>query len=338
MIYQVRVNSNDNKMYKLVRWSAVDFNSNLTLLLQSTNFEQIKDDFETINKIEIYQDGFLIATYSNLDTYANIAYVGKEYVEGEGFFTEAMSVALTKANIVDQVQRLDEQINPVVDPDTMTVEQLKEYKLKQISEACSQDIYNGTSIELEGDVVQRFEYNVHDQINFDELLVLCMVAPEMEYLPYHQHNGDCQFYSRLDVITIVSTLMLRKTQIITYCNQLNQYVRTLSTKADLMEVRYGMELPEQYAERVSQIIGDTIIQMQAFMDRIKGRTDPIYVDGNDDSETPGDNNDGETPEDSYYGDGPGGDDDGETPEDNTGAGDPEIEDGGEGENETPEEN
>ena len=52
MIITVRVNNTTT--FSLVRWSAVDFNSNLTLEIQSIDLTEIKNAFSNIEKLEIF--------------------------------------------------------------------------------------------------------------------------------------------------------------------------------------------------------------------------------------------------------------------------------------------
>lgn len=71
------------------------------MIIQSVDLVDIRNTFEHVDKLEILQDDVLIATYTSLDTYSQITYLGKEYVEGEKTFSDAMSVTLTKTDIVD---------------------------------------------------------------------------------------------------------------------------------------------------------------------------------------------------------------------------------------------
>lgn len=266
MIITARVNN--DKTYRLVRWNALEFNANLTLVIQSTDLDDVRNTFETIDTLEIFKEQTLVATYNQLDTFSSITFLGKEYVEGEGRFADALSVGLTKANIAEQIKRLDDQINPVIDPNTMDIEELRNYKLKTVSEACTADVYKGTSITLSDGTSKMFTYDMYDQLNYDELFLVCIMAPEVEVLPYHGSKNFCELLSRNDIITICSTLMLRKTQIITYANSLNMYIRSLSNRDELLGVQYGMELPQEYEDRISQIMGTTITEMEKFINKI----------------------------------------------------------------------
>ena len=266
MVLKARINN--DRTYNLVRWSANDFNSSLTLTIQSIDLADIKNVFRNIDLLEIFQDDVPIATYTYLDTFSQMTYLGTVFVEGENKFADAMSITLTKTDIVNQVQRLDEQINKVVDLDSMTVSELRDYKLGEISKACEADVYAGETIELDDGTREKFTYNAQDQTNWGEIFTLCLLAPEMELLPYHGSQNFCAFFTRKQVIQICSTLMLRKTRLITYANALNMYVRSLTDRASIMSAEYGMELPQDYEDRISGIMAGTITQMQKFLERI----------------------------------------------------------------------
>ena len=201
-----------------------------------------------------------------------------------------MRVELSKANIIDQVQRLDDQINAVVDPESMTIEELRAYKLKEVGKAAEQDIFDGTVIEIEPGVSHKFSYQLYDQVNYDELFILALIAPEIERLPYHANGAFCCMLEKAQVIKICSTLMMRKTQITTYANSLNMYINSLNSREDLLAVEYGMELPQEYHDRINSILAETMTQVEAFLARIMPTEDepdePVEPDEPEDPEEP----------------------------------------------------
>ena len=264
----IKVIVNNQTEFNLTKWNANQFNDDMTLYIHSTDLTAVRDAFHSINNIDIIQNNNLVGHYVVFDSYSQISYLGQQYVEEQGKFLDTLAVTLTKTNLADQVQRLDEQINNIVNPDTLSLEELRTYKLQKVSEDCSADIYAGDTITLPDGSSQHFNYNMHDQLNLDELFILCLVAPEIETLPYHQTYSDSRFYDKNSIITIVSTLMLRKTQLITYCNQLAQYIRSITDRDELMEVEYGMELPEEYQDKVVEIMSGTLEQVEAFINRI----------------------------------------------------------------------
>lgn len=231
-----------------------------------------------------------MAQYVTFDSYSQISFLNKVYSEDMRAFVDTMSVTLQKTDLATQVQRIDDQINNVVDVDSLTLEELRNYKLKQISEACTNDIYAGETVELPDGTRQHFNYNTHDQLNMDELLIVCLIAPEINVLPFHSTNNFCQLYTREAIITFVTTLLMRKTQLVTYCNQLTQYVRTMTERDELMNATYGMELPEEYNARIAEIMASTMTEMEKFLAKIMPKT----PDEGQEDETPAEE-DPETP-------------------------------------------
>lgn len=259
---------NYSQWFDLAGWDAQGFNTSLTLTVESTDFAGIKEAFGNVEILNIYNKETLVATYTNLDTFSEITYVGKVFDPDRNRFVEAMTVHMTKTNLVKQVQRLDAQINPVVDPATMTMEELRHYKLGQISKACEADIYAGETIVLENGDRERFTFKAEDQIDLKALFDLIVANPDVDNLPYHQSGAGCKIYSRMDIIIIYTTLLLRLTKLVTYANQLNMYVRSISDRDVLMEIEYGTDLPEEYEQTFNMIMSVTIEQMQKIMAKI----------------------------------------------------------------------
>ena len=266
MITTARING--DKIYKLVGWESSIFIGDPILYIQGSDLADIKETFADIQIIEIFKDSTLVGTYTCYDTFTQITYLGNMYVDGEQIFAEAMSVTLSKTNLVDQVNRIDHQINPVIDLDSMSTDELRTYILEQVSKACEADVYDGQEIELEDGTTQKFSYTFQDQVNWDELFIMAIIAPEMELLPYHGNSHSCTFFTRRQVINICSTLLLRKTQLITYANAINMYANSLEDRDEIMAITYGMELPSEYQENIDQIMSGTIAQMRNFLARI----------------------------------------------------------------------
>lgn len=287
---QAKVIINGGSEFNLTRWNASEFNNDMTLYIQTSDLTAVRDAFNSIESISIVVDGLTMAQYVIFDSYSQISFLNKVYSEDMRAFVDTMSVTLQKTDLATQVQRIDDQINNVVDVDSLTLEELRNYKLKQISEACTNDICNGETIELPDGSRQHFGYQITDQVNYDELFIICLIAPEVKYLPYHSNGHGCEMFSREDIITIVSTLLIRKTQLVTYCNQLTQYVRTLTEREDLMGVAYGMELPEEYNARIAEIMASTLSEMEKFLAKIMPKT----PDEGQEDETPAEE-DPETP-------------------------------------------
>ena len=251
MILTARIN--DKKTYKLVRWDNREFRDNLTLTIQSIDILDIKNTFSNINKIEIFQDDVMVAAYTSFDTFNGINYLGTTYVEGEQTFVDAMSVTLTKTNIIDQVNRLDEKINPVIDTTRMSLEEYKKYKLGQLSEACTSSIYQGDQVMLSDGTMESFSFNDKDQVDLQSLSSLAMMNPEIE-LTWHSNGNPCKFYPAVDIILIYQTLNMKLFREVTICNAINMLINTATTKEEVDQYYWGCELPAEDQERVSLLI------------------------------------------------------------------------------------
>ena len=258
MVLKVRLNSDDSKIYRLTSWDVNDFQSFLSLTVQSSDLDAISDDFKEIKKLEIFQDDILIAAYTNLDTYDEITFLRNEYVPGESIFTNAMRIHLTKTNIIEQVQRIDDQINPTVDVDGMDLEAAKEYKIKEIGAICRAEIYAGEQVTLTDGTVKNFSYTADDQSNILNSSLIAFASKTLgfplEYIPYHPDETECQLMPVADLVNIYMTLQLKLTRLTTKCNMLNCMIRECTTKEDVLAITWDTELSPAYQQRYGEIV------------------------------------------------------------------------------------
>lgn len=267
MILKVRVNGDDSKIYRLTSWNATNFTSGLTLTVQGSDLTGISTDFAEITKLEVYQDDMLIATYNNIDTYDEITFLKNEYVAGEQRFTDALRIHLTKTDIISQVQRIDEQLNPTVDTDTMSLEEVKAWKIKQIGEVCRAEIYAGENVTLIDGTTKHFSYNADDQSNILNSSLIAFASKTLgfplEYIPYHPDATECQLMPVADLVNIYMTLQLKLTRLTTKCNMLNCMIRECRDKNSVLEITWGTQLTEEYQNRYNEIVTASITIAQA---------------------------------------------------------------------------
>lgn len=265
MITKVRVN--DNVFFKLVEFSAAGFASDQTLRLQSDDLHAIKDAFTSINKLEIFVNDNPAGTYTQYDTYSSVTYEGKVFVAQENIFADCMRIELQRSSLVDEVAALTEMINPTIDIEAMTTEEYRKYLLKQIGAACRDEIYAGTQVELTDGTIEYYTYDDDDQRNLTNAVIILIVAPEARYVPYHPSGGYCRMIPSIDLLNIYGTLQVRLTYLVTRCNYLTKWIRTMTTKEELLEVNWKTELPEEYQQQVNEIYSQAL---QIF-EKIKAR-------------------------------------------------------------------
>lgn len=267
MILKVRLNNDDTKIYYLVSWNAASFSSGLTLTVQGNNLSAVSADFAEITKLEVFQDDMLIATYTNLDSYDEITFLKNEYVAGEQKFSDALRIHLTKTDIISQVQRIDEQLNPVVDIDTMTLDEVKAYKIKEIGAICRAEIYAGEEVTLSDGTTKNFSYTADDQSNILNSSLIAFASKTLgfplEYIPYHPDETECQLMPVADLVAIYMTLQLKLTRLTTKCNMLNCMIRECEDKDSVLDITWETQLTEEYQDRYNQIVTASIAIAQA---------------------------------------------------------------------------
>lgn len=278
MILTVRLNSDDSKIYRLTSWNATNFTSELTLTVQGSDLTGISTDFAEIAKLEIFQDDMLVAVYSDIDTFDEITFLKNEYIPGEQRFSDALRIHLTKTDIISQVQRIDEQLNPVVNVDAMSLEEVKAWKIKQIGEVCRAEIYAGENVTLSDGSVKHYTYDSDDQKNILSAVSLIFAARQLgfilEYVPYHSSGSECELTDYLSMVNIYMTLQLRLTRLTTKCNMLNCMIRECENKDDVLVITWDTPLTEEYQNRYNEMITSAIETAQAMAEAMVPEVEP----------------------------------------------------------------
>jgi len=267
MIIKVRVNKNDNFIFKLCSWDASTFESSQSLIIQSDDLNLLREAFSAITNIEIFVADNPVAEYTVFDTFSSISYLNKVYVPHENIFTDAIQVSLTKTNIAEQVKRIQDQIDSVIDIDAMTTEEYRTYLLEIISKQCQQEIYDGDYIEISSGN-KKFTYKAEDQANIQAAVNILMIIPDLEYVPYHASKDNCYLMPSKDMLKIFMTLQLKLTYLITRCNQFNMWIKNVQTKEELMQITWESELPESFQENLTNIYNYSIYIMQRVAEKI----------------------------------------------------------------------
>lgn len=284
MIIKVRVNKNDSRVYKLCSWDSSIFEATQTLNIQSDSFADVRDAFSEIESIEVFVANNLVAEYTCFDSFEAITYSGKTYVEHENVFAEKMQVRLTKASIVEQVNRLDSQVNKVYDIDAMTTEEYRDYLLKQIGSQCRSQIHDGLYIEISTGV-KKFTYNEEDQQNILTAFSLLVLAQDAEYIPYHSSHEGCYLMKASDMVTIFATLQLNLTYLTTRGNAFNMWIASVNNKEDLMKITWESELPQEYQENITNIMTYSEQMIQALIGRFAAQQNQSQEDETDEGDS-----------------------------------------------------
>lgn len=261
---------NSTSTYEVANWDSQNFQGSLQLTLKTVDLAKVRIDFEQVERLDILRDEYVIATYTSLDTFSEITFIGSLFDRETKSFADCIRVTMTRTNIAEQIQRLDEQINPIIDLDKMTLTEYKQYKRKELSEATTAAIYAGDQVTLLDGTVETFSFDNNDQKNLIALSSIAMMDPEFE-LSWHSNGHLCRMYSGYDIINIYQTLFMKLIYETTVCNALNGLIYSAQSKEEVDQYYHGCELSPEIQAHVANIMA----RMLDVVNRIKEKVMPV---------------------------------------------------------------
>lgn len=273
---------NSTVRFPLFYWDSYLIKDSQQLRLATDNLIDVKTAFASLENLSIVDaTDTEVASFNQYDGYSSINYMGVNYSDQVGGFTNELVITLTKMDLIATVERLDQQVNPVIDIAGMTLEEYKEWKIGEFSKRGEQIIFNGTEVELVNGVRKDFTYNLEDQSNLLNALFIIQSLDDMTItLPYHGHAEPCELYSALDILTIYITLQTFSTITQTMVNMRNNWVRSCETKEEVEAISFDTPLPQEWADRAEAILGPA----RALVEEIKRKYFPV-IPGEDDGES-----------------------------------------------------
>ena len=167
---------------------------------------------------------------------------------------DVVEVILGYENPTDRlVKELDEKINPTIDVEECSLDELKAWQKKQVNVACKEAIEAGVDVELSDGKTYHFSYKAEDQINYVEM------RQEIEYdgyttVPYHPDNGDCTIYSSDDMKKIIKAQIANKFVLTTKCNAYHGMIKDAEDKAAVSAIVWGSDLSEKRQADFNKIV------------------------------------------------------------------------------------
>ena len=151
------------------------------------------------------------------------------------------------------VKELDEKINPTIDIEECSLDELRTWQKKQVNVACKEAIEAGVDVELSDGKTYHFSYKAEDQINYVEM------RQEIEYdgyttVPYHPDNGDCTIYSSDDMKKIIKAQIANKFVLTTKCNAYHGMIKDAEDKAAVSAIVWGSDLSEKRQADFNKIV------------------------------------------------------------------------------------
>ena len=143
-----------------------------------------------------------------------------------------------------------------------TLEEIREYKINELSGICNQKIEEGISLEI-NEKTESFSYKTIDQTNIKDAYELA-INTKLD-VPYHANEQACKLYTAEQIAELYVKEKLNLIHHTTYFNQLKMYVLTLDSKDDINAIEYGQELTGEYLETYNTTMAQTKLIVQKFL-------------------------------------------------------------------------
>lgn len=184
------------------------------------------------------------------------SFVHKDYLIGIKFSTEYVGtdpnphIILVLAQLNETDKSLREVAGKIKVYTGTELEIAVAKKVDELSNICTQTIYDGADVTLADGTVEHFTLDEQDQLNLSGVGLELLMGEEI--VSWHEDDETiaCKFYSASDATAIIKTLTANKKYHITYFRDLRIYVKSLSSMEEVNSVFYGMVLPDEFKSEV----------------------------------------------------------------------------------------
>lgn len=248
MVYTVKLDSSDDKVFNLMQFNSMTFDMECKLVVCTDDLKTVKSAFTNFKTLDIYRDDAQIATYTCFNNYKEISLQQGLYNNTNGEWEDALIVSLTRANIVEQVQRLDEKVNQVVDINTLTLDEYKNY-LQEKNKAALAEFLASQSVEFNGKPYGVSEEDQNEMaLNFMQYQALTTAGQQVT-LEWHSKKSACETFTAEEFVQLTAMI---KAFIYPYFQQMNVtkaqiFSSTSREELDKIEIKYEV-IPVQSTE------------------------------------------------------------------------------------------
>lgn len=255
MVYTVKLDSSDDKVFNLMQFNSMTFDMECKLVVCTDDLKTVKSAFTNFKTLDIYRDDAQIATYTCFNNYKEISLQQGLYNNTNGEWEDALIVSLTRANIVEQVQRLDEKVNQVVDINTLTLDEYKNY-LQEKNKAALAEFLASQSVEFNGKPYGVSEEDQNEMaLNFMQYQALTTAGQQVT-LEWHSKKSACETFTAEEFVQLTAMI---KAFIYPYFQQMNVtkaqiFSSTSKEELDKIEIKYEV-IPVQSTEPTTPSVG-----------------------------------------------------------------------------------
>lgn len=259
MVYTVKLDSSDDKVFNLMQFNSMTFDMECKLVVCTDDLKAVKSAFTNFKTLDIYRDDVQIATYTCFNNYKEISLQQGLYNNTNGEWEDALIVSLTRANIVEQVQRLDEKVNQVVDINTLTLDEYKNY-LQEKNKAALAEFLASQSVEFNGKPYGVSEEDQNEMaLNFMQYQALTTAGQQVT-LEWHSKKSACETFTAEEFVQLTAMI---KAFIYPYFQQMNVtkaqiFSSTSKEELDKIEIKYEV-IPVQSTEPTTPSEGKDLV-------------------------------------------------------------------------------
>ena len=251
MVYTVKLDNSDDKVFNLMQFNSMTFDMECKLVVCTDDLKAVKSAFTNFKTLDIYRDDVQIATYTCFNNYKEISLQQGLYNNTNGEWEDALIVSLTRANIVEQVQRLDEKVNQIVDINTLTLDEYKNY-LQEKNKTALAEFLASQSVEFNGKPYGVSEEDQNEMaLNFMQYQALTTAGQQVT-LEWHSKKSACETFTTEEFVQLTAMI---KAFVYPYFQQMNvikQQIFSSSSKEELDKIAIKYEvIPVQSTEPTS---------------------------------------------------------------------------------------
>lgn len=259
MVYTVKLDSSDDKVFNLMQFNSMTFDMECKLVVCTDDLKTVKSAFTNFKTLDIFRDDVQIATYTCFNNYKEISLQQGLYNNSNGEWEDALIVSLTRANIVEQVQRLDEKVNQVVDINTLTLDEYKNY-LQEKNKAALAEFLASQSVEFNDKPYGVSEEDQNEMaLNFMQYQALTSAGQQVT-LEWHSKKSACETFTAEEFVQLTAMI---KAFVYPYFQQMNVikqqiFSSTSREELDKIEIKYEV-IPVQSTEPTTPSEGKDLV-------------------------------------------------------------------------------
>lgn len=153
--------------------------------------------------------------------------------------------AIMSNEAINEPECVEEEEHVDIDDNTkITLDYVKDAKMKEMNLECNKVIAAGFDEELSDGNTHHFSLTLQDQLNL--ITSSQTILDGATEIPYHADGELCKYYSREDMEKIIAGANSFKTYHIAYFNSLKTYINSLNDIDKISSISYGVEVPQKY--------------------------------------------------------------------------------------------